>query len=102
MARSLDDETWGDQVKRAAGGRLATHVTRIGDLVGPVYGSRNTFGRLYDMEQPPTEQIWRERAWLLVIAADYDPAEFGLSDEDAPMMLRLTLEGFEQVIRSSR
>ena len=101
MARRFGDENWGERVKRASGGELRGLVRSIAAIAGPLYGTRNTFAKLYEFEDVPTAQIWRERAWLLVVAADYNPADFGLTDVDAPAMLRLDQAGFEQGLRMS-
>lgn len=59
-------------------------VDAIHSAVGPDVGSRNTFAKLEDMNEPPAERIWRWRAWLLLTALGQEPATWRIGDEVVP------------------
>ena len=83
--------TWGDalavEMFKTPGG--LTHVVdAINDVMGPHYGSRNTFAKLMRVTDPeamnPRDQ-WR--AWLILTAIGESPTEWGLPDNLAPKFM---------------
>lgn len=54
--------------------------------VGDHIGTRNTFAKLYEMDEPPDEDNPKDRyrAWLLLTALGEDPREWGISDDAVP------------------
>jgi hypothetical protein len=80
--------TWGEgltlAVHRTDGG-LVRASDRIRDVLGPIVGSRNTFGKLLNAPSPDalnaTDQF---RAWILVTTLGANPADWGLSDMMVP------------------
>jgi hypothetical protein len=89
-ARYKLEMTWGEAlghyVSKQAGGLKRVHL-RIISAVGPMYGTRNTFAKLFDLEGPPENAKDRQRAWLLVAAIGREPKEWGLSEADRPPLL---------------
>lgn len=79
---------WGESLRLEAAmadGGLKAATDRIASTMGRAYGSRNTFAALFDLVEPPTSPIQRERAYLLLIALDLDPDEWGMGDFEQPV-----------------
>jgi len=80
----LTDETWGERLQRARrrtgiGTReLAAHLRQVEKV------SYATLCRVERLDERPTKHPERRRAYLMLLALDYDPADFGLSDADLP------------------
>lgn len=68
----------------AAPGGLNKAVDKIREAVGPQVGTRNTFAKLFHGPDVPTDPTERQRAWLLLLALDQDPRDWGLADFDPP------------------
>lgn len=65
-------------------GGLSDLVDRIREVFGTSYGSRNTFRTLFEMEDVPTTDKHRERAWLLLVALGQHPSAWGMEDFEPP------------------
>ncbi len=79
---------WGESLRLEAAmsdGGLKAATDRIASTMGRAYGTRNTFAALFDFDEPPTAAIQRERAYLLLIALDLDPDEWGMGDFEQPV-----------------
>ena len=64
---------------------LAAAYERIESVIGGVYGTRNTFGKLQRAQSYESlNKKDRARAWILMATLGMNPAEFGASDEGAP------------------
>lgn len=83
--------TWGDalalEMFKTPGG-LKAAVDAIDYVLGPHYGTRNTFAKLLKVADPdqlsPKDQ-WR--AWLLLVTIAQDPTEWALPADMAPRYL---------------
>ncbi len=76
-----DGLTWGDclRIKVAKSGGLKHHVERIQLEAGDIpVGSRNTFAKLFDLDEPPADRGDRFRAWALLVSVGVDPEEWGV------------------------
>ncbi len=80
--------TWGEglvvELFKTHGGLKAV-VEAIAGEVGPMIGTRNTFGKLLHVENPEdlsAKDQWR--AWLLLTALQQDPAEWGIGNDVVP------------------
>jgi len=80
--------TWGDALLVVAvksPGGLNQTVQRIRKAVGPNIGTRNSFAKLYRVDNPaelaPVD-LWR--AWLLLTAVEERPEDWGISPEIVP------------------
>lgn len=69
---------------RSPGLRQLTDAIRT--AVGTHIGTRNTFAKLFEMDEPPTETDPKDRfrAWLVITALGSDPAEWGIGDDAVP------------------
>lgn len=75
--------TWGDRLAltvRKRGG-LAAAWRRISSQVGPHLGSRTTFAELFDLDDPPTDDVVSLRAWTLLTTIGENPSDWGLPTE---------------------
>lgn len=59
-------------------------VEAIRAALGTGIGSRNTFAKLYDCEQPPEGEQERFRAWLVLTALGQDPNDWLIGDDCVP------------------
>lgn len=92
---SPEPETWGESLRRHVmrRGNLNVSVKRIREVTGdPMIGTRNTFAKLFEMKEEPTNQRDRLRAYLLLVSLGYDPAGWGLSNDDLPRAFAATDE----------
>lgn len=64
---------------------LSPLVRTINEVVGD-QGVRNTFARLYEYAEPPTDADPKDhfRAWLVLTALGQDPRAWGISDDAVP------------------
>lgn len=84
----LRPEPWGSKIQRAR--EDAGYTLRDLDRARRHLGfGRGPIHTLESMEEVPTEQEWRTRAYLLVTLMGYDPADFELGDDDAPTVIDL-------------
>ena len=69
---------------RSPGLKQLTDAIRL--AVGDHIGTRNTFAKLFEMSEPPTELDPKDRfrAWLVLTALGQDPAVWGISDDTVP------------------
>ncbi len=67
---------------RSSGLKPLTDAIRA--AVGTHIGTRNTFAKLYEMDEPPTEARDRFRAWLVLTALGQDPNKWGIGDDAVP------------------
>jgi transcriptional regulator with XRE-family HTH domain len=80
----LDEESWGERVARArARSKLSLKeaAARVSALVPTSY---STLMRLEALDVPPSDVKRRVVAFLALVAYGYDPAAFGLSEDDLP------------------
>lgn len=78
-------ETWGEAVRRHVGPRnLNPLVEKIRLYYGHLFGTRESYRKLFDLEHPPEADRDIGRAQLLLMAAGYDPAAFGLPPDLPP------------------
>lgn len=79
--------SWGQSLLlavREAGGLNRT-VGRINTELGPFLGTRNTFAKLYTVEDPrDLDTQERFRAWVLLVAIGEDPTEWGIEPDAVP------------------
>jgi hypothetical protein len=80
--------SWGDalalEMFKTPGG-LKNVVDAIDSVLGPHYGTRNTFAKLLKIDDP--EQLGLKdqwRAWLLLTALGHDPGEWSLPPDMTP------------------
>lgn len=85
--------TWGEllQAKVRRHGGLKFHVDRIQAEAGwlPV-GSRNTFAKLFDYDEPPDDPTDRGRAWALLLSLGANPDLWGVGDVAVPPALNVS------------
>lgn len=83
--RAMPPEPWGRKMRRAredvAEMSLERAVAAAGDYL---LTSTSTISRLESSTDVPTMARQRQLALVLCLAYDVDPAEFGLSPDDAP------------------
>lgn len=88
-SRKLDPEPWGARIARA---RKAAGFgdTRALDGAKHILGfGRGPVNVLEQHDQTPTEPALRRRAYMLLSFYDFDPADFGLGDDDRPPAIDL-------------
>ncbi len=96
--------SWGEglmvEMSKVPGG-LNALVTAIRSQFGVVVGSRNTFKKLYDVQDPNDLPLRDQfRAWLLLAAVGQEPTEWGLSVTCVPPAV--ALDGLFERLRDAR
>lgn len=82
--RHLAPEPWGARLARARESSTGTQRQTAQLLRGLRGYSYGTIQRLEKLTEPPTDETQRGRAMVLCLIYGYDPAEFGLRDDDFP------------------
>lgn len=85
----LTPEPWGNRMARArelAGFTLRQVETALDNEI-----SRATVGRLEKLDAEPTDKRRRRQAVTLLVLYGFDPADFGLNDDDAPSIIDLRM-----------
>lgn len=82
-------ESWGEALKRHVGRRLDPIVEALHPIYGPMIGSRNTFAKLFELEDEPRRMEYRIRALVLLVAIGQDPAMWNVTDDDFPPLYKL-------------
>jgi hypothetical protein len=91
----LDDETWGERVRRARN-RSRLSLKTVEHLIRPMAPASYSYvGRLEQLVAPPSDMKKRAVAFLTLVAYGYDPTEFGLSRDDLPR--RITQEMLDEL-----
>ena len=69
---------------RSPGLKQLTDAIRL--AVGDHIGTRNTFAKLFEMSEPPTELDPKDRfrAWLVLTALGQDPEAWGIGEDTVP------------------
>lgn len=83
----LEEETWGDRVKRArdrSGLTLEQAAARVATVMPVSYGA---LARLEKLPDAPKERQRRFMAYLTVLAYGFDPAGLGLDDSAIPALI---------------
>jgi hypothetical protein len=83
--KHLGPEPWGKRFARARG---SATIRVVEDVLDSEF-SRATITRLESLTEAPTKQRDRRRAYMLVVLYGYDPADFGLTDDDRPPVVNL-------------
>jgi hypothetical protein len=88
MTAVLRQVTWGKglkvEVDDVHGGLKAT-VGAIASEFGDMLGTRNTFAKLFAVENPAElKEKDRYRAWVLLTTIGQDPADWGIGDDCVP------------------
>lgn len=86
-------------------GGLKAAVAKITEAMGAGYGTRPTFAELFKLEDAPTKPIEQQRAYLLLLALDQNPADWGMGDfvpprgwSEMPLDLRSDASGWSSLI----
>lgn len=82
--RTLGTITWGERLgiaRARAGLSYKELATRVGRFMGV---HPTTLMRLEQAEEAPDEPRRRQLATLILLLCDYDPEDFGLSEDELP------------------
>lgn len=97
--------TWGEglvvEIFKTPGGLKPVVDALIGEL-GPQIGVRNTFSKLFKVEDPAAlDPKDRWRAWLLLTAIGHDPSDWGIDESAVPPAIdvRYLKSRLERVVR---
>lgn len=95
---------WGDAllvVAVKAPGGLNRTVDHIRSVVGPQIGTRNSFAKLYRVDDPNTlAPIDRWRAWLLLTAVGESPEAWGIEGEYIPSLYMVKHDELRELLSS--
>lgn len=86
--RHLPPEPWGDKLRRARKGSLNIRTQTMAALAIERATGRTmsdaTLSRLESREEAPGDRSMRRNAYMLAIVYGFDPADLGLTLDDAP------------------